>query len=285
MSNDKLKKLLKEYPQNLNNNAALFLKEYHIALSQHPLAENFNRYVQPFRFIAKAASWAVYITLAISFGLVTVSLAAINIFTLFILGKSLSLISPNQIQIEMKNWVIKNRAALPYNLTYFKLVAIGLFKSIFKPLSEVEGSKFLSVLLRPIRLIASPLILSLAFLTVLERYITFALFTAVAAISTAIYLASLAVLNTPLFVLDCGKKLKDLFSENVKLIPENNVSHSASAAALANLSTTTATISDSTKPEVPNSTKLEVPNSTKLEVPNSVEEQQYALVFNSSIIN
>ncbi|KTC93289.1 hypothetical protein [Legionella cincinnatiensis] len=107
--------------------------------------------------------------------------------------------------------LIKNRVSIN-DFTRLKLISVALYHAITKPLDEVEGNKLFSVILRPIQIVASPLILGATTLVGLVSAIGVGLVLTGVGVSFVAKAAALALLNTPLYALDLGqyiaKKIK-----------------------------------------------------------------------------
>ncbi|WP_115701487.1 hypothetical protein [Legionella sainthelensi] len=125
----------------------------------------------------------------------------------------------NEINNNYKQF-IKNQASIN-DFTRLKLITVALYHAITKPLDQVDGNKLLSLILRPIQIAASPLILGAAILVELMSVITVGLVLTGVGLSFVAKAATLALLNTPLFVLDfshyVAKKLQECVRPN-----ENN---------------------------------------------------------------
>lgn len=99
--------------------------------------------------------------------------------------------------------LIKNNVFIN-DFTRLKLISLALYRAITKPLDEVEGNKFISVILRPLQIAASPLILGATTLIGVVGAITVGLVITEVGLSFIAKVAALALLNSPLYALDLG---------------------------------------------------------------------------------
>ncbi|KTD55799.1 hypothetical protein Lsan_3351 [Legionella santicrucis] len=125
----------------------------------------------------------------------------------------------NEINNNYKQF-IKNQASIN-DFIRLKLISLTLYHAITKPVDEVEGNKWLSVILRPIQITASPLIIGATILVGLVGVITVGLVLTGVGLSFVAKAAALALLNTPLYALDfchhAAKKIQGCVCAN-----ENN---------------------------------------------------------------
>ncbi len=211
--------------------------EVYLINEPHFLIKNLDRYIQPFRFITKALFGITYYSLVITNGIAQAGLTIIFNPAQEIMRGLLDFINPDQINEDLNKWIEQNtngedEPKIPGPLTEIRLTAISLFRVIFKPFSEVKGSKFLSFLSRPIYLLISPVILSTVILIRAIDSLSKGIEITSRAAIAAIVLILLTVLNTPLLLLDFSQyltnKWKGLFnrasSKPMTKITSNQVS-------------------------------------------------------------
>ncbi|KTD11164.1 hypothetical protein Lgra_2130 [Legionella gratiana] len=97
--------------------------------------------------------------------------------------------------------LIKNSAPLS-DFARLKLISLALYHAITKPLAEIEGNKLLSVILRPLQIVASPFILGAAILVKLADYTVSGLALTGVTLSLVAKAGMLVLLNTPLYAWD-----------------------------------------------------------------------------------
>lgn len=123
-----------------------------------------------------------------------------------------------EINDKYKEQIKSNVSLNPF--TRLKLISLALYHAITKPLDEVQGSKLLSVLLRPLQIVASPFILGAAALVELADLTVAGIALTGAALCLAAQCATLAALNTPLYALDLcrytARKVQDCLCSNEK---------------------------------------------------------------------